>query len=264
MSKPRAYVGSFTMHFGPATTSGRLLAIRTPDKAPKLHYCTPDGQPVRQCYVDDNEKVYFHDELGRAVMDDEGNLVPVNADAVDQAKTSELPLNVLNLTAHNTEDVEKFLFPSNNNAYIFEPVIKNASNKIIDDPVNTQWHDFLNVLVRDSESTFIGRCNLRNHEGLFRLSHYQGYIVIQKMLYPEDLNQYEPIRPELDQVVKDKALSVVSAMTQPFDPSTYNNVITERLIQAASEDFDPSSVVTNSRNETSGIDLSDALDSFLS
>jgi non-homologous end joining protein Ku len=155
------------------------------------------------------------------------------------------------------------LFPSNNNAYIFEPVIKNASNKIIDDPVNTQWHDFLNVLVRESEATFIGRCNLRNHEGLFRLSHYQGYIVIQKMLYPEDLNQYEPIRPDLDSVVKDKALSVVRSMVQPFDPSTYNNVITERLIEATSEDFDPDAI-TSPTEKAGSIDMSSALDSFLS
>jgi non-homologous end joining protein Ku len=251
------------MHFGPATTTGRLLPIRLPDAAPKLHYCTPEGQPVKQCYIDTDSKTYFPDELGRAVMDEDGNLVQVDAEAVTAAKTSDLPLNVINLTAHNADEVERFLFPSNNNAYIFDPVIKNSSNKIIDDPVNTQWHDFMNVLVRDSEATFVGVCNLRNHEGLFRLSHYQGYIVIQKMLYPENLNQYEPIRPELDATVRDKALSVVRSMVQPFDPEAYRNSVTERLLEVTSADFDPTTATP--RVEASAtLDMASALDSFLS
>jgi non-homologous end joining protein Ku len=263
MSKPRAYVSNFTMHFGPATTTGRLMPIRVPDRAPKLHYCTPDAQPVRQCYIDADGKTYFPEELGRATLDDDGNLVPVNTDAIEQAKTSDLPLNILNLTAHAADDLDSYLFPSNNNAYIFEPVIKNSSNKIIDDPVNTQWHDFINVIVRESEAVFIGRCNLRNFEGLYKLSHYQGYLVVQKMLYPEDLNQYETIRPELDSVVLDKALSVVQSMVKPFDPDSYGNVISDRLIQATSEDFDPSSLTPAARSEAASIDLANALDSFL-
>ena len=263
MSKPRAYVSNFTMHFGPATVTGRLLPIRLPDRAPKLHYCTPEGQPVKQCYIDVDGKTYFTDELGRATMDEDGNLIPVNTEAVEAAKASSLPLNILNLTAHNADEIERHMFPSNNNAYIFEPVIKNSSNKVIDDPVNTQWHDFLNVLVRDSEATFVGMCNLRNHEGLFRLSHYQGYIVIQKMLYPEDLNQYEPIRPELDASVRDKALSVVRAMVQPFNPDDYQNAVARRVEDATSEDFDLATADFARKDESTTIDLGSALDSFL-
>jgi len=263
MSKPRAYVGSFTIHFGPATTTGRLLPVRSAESAPKLHYCTPGGEPVKQCYIDADGKTYFHDELGRATMDDDGNLIPIDRDAVDQAKASDLPLNILNITAHNSEDIDRFLFPSNNNAYIFDPVIKNGKN-IIDDPVNQQWHDFLNVIIRDSGAVFIGRCNLRNHEGLFRLSHYQGYLTVQKMLYPEDLNQYEPVHPELDALVRDKALAVVRNLVQAFDPSEYSNVIAERLSQVADQDFDISAVDMPVKSEPATIDLSDALDSFLS
>jgi non-homologous end joining protein Ku len=264
MTKPKAYVGSFTIHFGPATTTGRLLPVRTPDKSPKLHYCTPDGEPVKQCYIDSNDKTYFHDELGRATMDEDGNLTQIDKDAINQAKESDLPLNILNVTAHSHDDIEKFLFPSNNNAYIFDPVIKNGKN-IIDDPVNLQWHNFLNVLVRDSGAVFVGKCNLRNHEGLFQLSHYQGYITIQKMLYPEDLNQYEPMHPELDAVVRDKALAVVRNLIQPFDPAEYNNTIAQKLAEAADQEFDGTSLPTTERkSQPAEINLSDVLDSFLS
>ena len=114
MSKPRSYVSNFTIHFGPATTTGRLLPIRMPDKSPKLHYCTQEGEPVKQCYIDENGKTYFIDELGRATMDDDGNLVQVNSDAIQDAKTSDLPLNVINLTAHSSEEIEQLLKEAQN------------------------------------------------------------------------------------------------------------------------------------------------------
>jgi non-homologous end joining protein Ku len=95
------------------------------------------------------------------------------------------------------------------------------------------------------------------------MSHYQGYIVVQKMLYPESLNQYEPIHPELDAVVRDKALSVVRAMVQPFNPDSYKDVISERIAEAATEDFDPENFQPKERVESAGLDMASALDSFL-
>ena len=84
------------------------------------------------------------------------------------------------------------------------------------------------------------------------------------MLYPEDLNQYEPMTPELDPLVLDKALSVVENMVQPFNPDTYNNVIADRVIAASSADFDPTALSTADESRSTSIDLADALDSFLS
>lgn len=263
MNKVRSYASEFTMRFGPATTRGRLLPIRMADKTPKIHLCTPDGQPVRQCYVDDAGKIFYKEDLGRAVLDDDGNLIQVNAEAVEEAKQSSLPLNTLNLTAHSLDDVDQYLFPSNNNAYIFEPVIKNGK-KIVDDPANVQWHDFLNTLVRDSGFGFVGLCNLRNFEGLFRLSHYQGYIVVQKQLYPENLNQFEHIHPNLPKADKAKALSVVRAMVAPFDPLAYENALIQRLADATEVDYDPTSITVSSpASDTPAFSISDALDAFL-
>ena len=264
MSKPRAYVSDFSMHFGPITTRGRLMPIRVPDKAPKLHYCTPEGLAVKQCYIDDNGKTFAKEELGRAVIDDDGNVTPVNAEAIEEAKTSQLPLNTLSVTTHSIEDIEQYLFPSNNNAYIFEPVIK-VNNKIKDDPVNSQWHEWLNYMVRNTEDVaFIGMCNLRNFEGLFRLSHYQGYLVVQKQLYPESLHQYDALDIQLDEPSAKKAVSLASAMVKPFNPEDYANSVAERLAVVTSEEFDPSTMMDAIAAPTvAEFNIADAVDAFL-
>lgn len=265
MAALKSYVSEFTMHFGPATVRGKLVPVRMPSRKPQLHYCTADGQPVKQVYQAPDGAVYGREELSRATADDEGNLTQVDVNAVSEAKLSSLPLNTLSLSVHDAADVGHYIFPSDNNAYIFQPIIKNGK-KIVDDPVNQQWHDFLNVVIRDSGCVFIGMCNLRNYEGLFRVTHYQGYMAIQKQLFPEDLNQFEVIAPDLPAVEKAKALSVVRAMVTPFTPDDYKDECAERLIQAVDKDFDPSAlpVVNSATMKPDGIDLSSALDAFLS
>jgi len=261
MAKPRSYVSNLRIRFGPAQTQGQLLPIRRSIKT-KLHYCTPEGAPVKQCYVDDAGKTYFKDELGRATKDEEGNLHRVDADAIAEAKSSNLPLNSIMLTPHHAEDIERYLYPSDNNAYIFNPVIKN-NNKVVDDPVNVQWHDFINVVVRDSGLVFLGMCNLSNHEGLFRLSHYQGYLVLQKQLYPEELNQYEAMHPTLEPKVRKQALDIAQKLAQPFDPEAYKDEVEDRVREVAAAGYDESNPIIVPKPEPEVMDLSEALDSFL-
>ena len=261
MAKPRAYIGSFSLRMGPIVTRGRLVPIRKSDQKPKLNLITTEGLPVRQCYIDANGKTYLKEELGRAKPDDDGNLIPVDADAVEDAKKSHLVLNTLDLGVYPSEDIADYLFPDKSNGYIFEPIIKNSSNKVIDDPVNEKWHDVLNVLVRDSKMAFIGRCNFNNYEGMYRLSLYKGRIVVQKQLYPEEVNEIEGIFPKLTRVEKAKALKIAEAMRKEFDPNEYENDITQRLLEVTSVDFDPGNIIQPKR--TLELDLESALDAAL-
>lgn len=252
MAKVKSYVSDFVIRFGPATTHGRLAPVKLPSKEPKFKYCTPEGKAVKQVYTDDDSNIWTIPELQRAIETEDGELKLVDKSAVEAAKTSDLPLNVINLTAHSASDVERHLFPSNNNAYIFEPSSK--------DPANVQWHDFLNVLVRDSGMAFVGMCNLRNYEGLFRVNLYQGYLTIQKQMYPEELNQFEQIHPEVDAAVREKAFAITRKLSEDFDPSNYRNRVAERLTQVADEEFD---IVEFERAATpSEIDLMSALEAF--
>ena len=233
MKKPRAYVSQLTVHFGNATTVGTLRPIRKPEShtQPQYALCTPNGEPVEQVYRDKDGQVWTKDQLARydkKKAEDDGEVQIISQDTINEAKASSLPLNVINLTAHPKEDVEQYVFPSTNQAYIFEPVVKKGT-KEINDPVNTQWYDFMNVILQDGDIALVGMCNLQNHEGLFRLGLYQGWITLQKQLYPEELNQYNHYTVGLNSMVKDKAIDVSRKTIRVFDAEQYVNLVAQRL-----------------------------------
>jgi hypothetical protein len=229
ITKVKAYASQVTMHFGNSTVTGGLYPIRATAKTPKFKLSTPDGKPVDQVYRDEDGKVWEKDMLKRGMFNEEGVFELISDNAVESAKESRLPLNIFNLTAHDRNEVDRYIFPSTNQAYVFKPILKNSKGKEIKDPVNVQWYDFVNVLLRDSEIALLGMCNLQNHEGLFRLGLYQGWITVQKQLHPEELNQYEYYTPDLEYAVREKAVEVSRRAAQSFNAEEYVNQIAERL-----------------------------------
>lgn len=227
--KIKAYVSQLTMHFGSATVTGSLVPVRAVATRPEYKLISPDGKPVEQVYRDEDGKIWEKDVLQRYEKNDpERKIVP--DEAVQQAKESSLPKNIMNLTAHPRSDVERYIFPSTNQAYIFRPVIKNTKGKEIKDPVNVQWYDFINTILRDSDLGLLGLCNLQNHEGLFRLGLYQGWVTVQKQLYPEELNQFDVYKPSLGEAVREKALAVSQKTAVDFQRDEYVNMVTQRLL----------------------------------
>jgi hypothetical protein len=237
------------------------MSIRK-DTETKLHLMTPEGLPVNIVYRDANEKIWTKPELGRGKEDEDGNLIPVDLTAVEEAKKSALVANVIDLNVHPREDVDDFLFPDKSNAYVFLPVIRNSSNKVIDDPVNDKWYEVLNNLVRDPKLAFIGRCNLSGHEGMFRLSIYRGHVVLQKQLFPEEVNEFEVISPKISRVEKAKVAKLAEALVKPFNPEDYPNEITQRVAEATSADFDPAKLKARIDADRE-VDVTSALDAAL-
>lgn len=261
MAGPKAYASQVTLHFGSATVTGALYPIRKTSTTPKFKLATPDAKPVEQVYRDEDGKIWEKDVLKRGIFNSEGEFELVSSTAVEEAKTSTLPLNIFNLTAHPKEDVDRYVFPSTNQAYILRPIVKNSKGKEVKDPVNVQWYDFLNVLLRDADIALLGMCNLQNYEGLFRLGLYQGWITVQKQLYPEELNQYGDYTPTLDYAVREKAVEVSRRAAQQFDAAEYVDHIAERL----------AAITPGSEVDTEGkpmapvaseINMLDALESF--
>jgi non-homologous end joining protein Ku len=249
MAKIKAHVTSFVIRYGAAATTGRLLYLKRPSSEPKFKYCTPSGGAVKQQYVDEAGTAWAIPELHRAIETDDG-LKYIGKEVVSETKKSSLPLNVLNLTVHRKEDIDRL--PSDGSPYIFVPDDK--------DPINVQWHDFIAVAVRESGAAFVGMCNLRNSEGLIRLTMNQGHLTVQKILYPDELNEFEEIHPELDGPTRAKALAIIAKNVEDFDPSMYRNQTAERLAALAESEFEPGQVQDKPAPVT--IDLLAALDDF--
>lgn len=226
-----AYVSQLTMQFGSATTIGSLFGIRATDNSGKYKLCSPEGQRVHQMYQDDEGNLFEYDELKRGKLNEETNTVDiVSEEDIKSAKESKLPDNVITLTAHDKNEIDEFLFPSGSQAYIFKPVVKNGK-KVIEDPINVQWYDFINTILRETDTALIGKCNLRNHEGLFRLGRYKGYITLQKQMYPEELNQFDEWTSSLELPVRNKANELSRKAIKTFEPKKYEDEVKKRLVK---------------------------------
>lgn len=263
MATRRAYVGDFTLRFGPLSTRGKLMSIRNSEGDTKFHLMTPGGDPVHMVFQDPNGVVYAKEELGRGKYDEDKNFVPVDLSEIEAAKESSLTLNTFDLNVHNAADIDDFLFPDKSNAYVFEPVIRNKSNKVIDDPVNQRTHELINALVRNPKLAFIGRCNMNGTEGMYRLSIYRGWIVVQKQLYPEEVHEFNVLpTPRLSRDERTKVTTLAERMVQDFNPEDYPNEIAAAVAAVADGDVDLSKT-TVAKTGPAVVDLNSVLDAAL-
>ncbi len=225
-TKMTTYVSNLTLRLGPIVSNGKLVSVQKPkskQSKPVFHFVTPSGESVQRAYVDETgiqwkeenllkEEVLSHGEKETGVQ-----AAVLTQDQINEQKGSVLPKDIVNLTVHDKGEVEKYLFPGQTNAYVFIPESK--------DPANEQWYAMLLRLVGDSDKAFVATANIKNFEGIFRLSAWRGNLIVQKQVFPEDLNPHAD--PELRFPCDDKALAkgrvVVNKLTKPFDFETYRN-----------------------------------------
>lgn len=262
----KSYVSNFTIHLGPVTTTGKLVAVRlsktkSSNAKPQLRYVSPDGNPVEQRYRDVTTGKFFEvGDLSKGAVNDAGTgMTVVDEEALAEANKSLLPKDVMKLTVHKVEEVEESIFPADSNAYVFYP------NE--DNPTNKGWADFITTALREAGDrfAFLANMNLRNSEGLYRLSIWRGNLIVQKQLYPSDLNDHH-VRSERqpDHVVA-KAIAAVNTLAEPFDPDTYKSDVAARIAQLVADTeanggVSPKPAGAASTAAVAVFDLSDALD----
>lgn len=258
MPKQTAYVNDATVQFGAAKTTGKFLGVKRTDLIPKFVYCTPDGKPVHQVYRDDEGTEYSVPELHRGVMEGK-ELKYVGKEVIEEAKKSELPYNKFPLMPHPAQTVERYLFPSNNQAYVFVPGFKKGNDwvgrdghpKVDPEEVKAIMgaHDFIVAMVEKSGAVFLTLANLRGNEGLFRVGMYQGYLTFQKQMFPEELHQFEELMTQIPPAALKKGLQMVVQKLTDFDPNAYKSTIAEKLAAVAEGDYDPVAGVTKTPDQ---------------
>ncbi len=258
--KPKAYVGNFTIRIGPIQMVGKMFPIRKPKESTGFKLCTPDGRQVKQVYTptDGSDEMFQYAELERGVLDDDGKMVLVGQDNITEAKTSDLPNNVINVTVHDEREVDGMMWPSDDNAYLFEP---NSA-----DPANVQWHEVLLGLLTKGNKAYVGMCKFHNNDGFYRLTVWRDRIVMQKQLFPESLHDHSkyPADVKVQAAIVKKAASVMDKITEPFDPSLYvdeqTNRVKELIDSAAEGTVQP---VVKKKATTAQVDIASILDSFI-
>lgn len=258
--KPKAYVKHFTIRVGPIQTAGAMIPVRKGKPKSDFKLCTPDGQAVKQMYQSADGETWEYYQLGRAVENEHGQLVPVDQEAIAAAKKSDLPSNILNVTVHNANEVSDSLFPSNDNAYVFEPDS--------DDPANVEWYEVLRSLIDKGDKAYVGVAKFHGHEGFFRLVTWRDRIVMQRQLFPEHLHAHEQYQSgvKVKAALAKKAQKVMDKLCVDFDPDGYVDVNTKRILELSEKAIDgtlDSAEFVKASAAPSAVDVDSVLDSFL-
>ena len=260
MAAPKSVVSQFVVHFGPATVTGSLHSIKASEPKATIVTCGPNGEIVKQGYSD-GENFWTQKDCGKGEKQEDGSMKLLSAEAVALAKASPMPKNVLNVEVHRSQDVDKFLFRSPDSTYIMLPVIKNGRT-VIEDPANDKWYTFLRTAVENSpEHTFVGRANIRNKESTVRLGIHEGHLMVERMLYPEQLNEFPNPVGSLTATEAAKVSAIVEALTKPFDLSGHRDNVPDRLAVAVEAGADGVPKV-EAEPIPDTFDLGSALDSF--
>lgn len=228
----KAYVSEFRIAVGPVTTTGALVKIDKTDKTGSYVSvcpdCTTEPTKPRQAYICDAcESQHTIGELLKAKEID-GELKFVSKEQITEAKTSDLPKNVLKVTVHPSDEVWEQTYGVGGNAYVFVPAAAD------------EYYATLVALVADPGRTYLGVCNLRNSEGLFRLQVWRDQLVVQKIAWPDEIDALEAPELTVDEEIVKFAKEFVDRITVPFDASSYKSTVKDKLatINAALADSD--------------------------
>jgi non-homologous end joining protein Ku len=224
---PRRYVSNFTLQVGPISVSGSLTPLVSTEsrEATRFPFICPDCESVtqvRQGYTcAQGHGPFGPGDLARSRELPDGSWVRISEEEYVAARGSDLPANVLRVAVHPTDQIR--LVP-HGTSYVFAPAIA--------DPTFAA----LMKLVDESGKAFVGVANLRGHEGVFQLQVHDGNLVIEKAVWPESLNEFEPVNVEPDVAIYGAALGMLDRIQVDFKADDYKSgsiarakALTERL-----------------------------------
>lgn len=207
--------------FGMVTIPVRLYTA-TQEHDIKFHQVHgADGGRIRYkrvCEVCGQEVPY--DEIDRAVEQPDGTIVTVTKDELDELAVP---------TGHEI-DVVQFV-PSDQ----IDPVLFARSYYVEPDVKAVKPYVLLREALRETDRIAIGRVALRQRESLAALRVRDDVIIVQTMLWPDEVRGpfFEVLSSdvELRSQEKQMATSLVESLTADFDPDAF----TDRYAEAVAE-----------------------------
>lgn len=262
----RPYVKDLVVQFGLLSSKTSLLTPSVPNakKAEQFHKACPtcgtaNPHRVRQRYVcsDDPEHGPFMPDELLTCTEIDGNVVIVDAEAVEAAKASDLPEKLLELRSHPYQPEKTF---ASGSAYVLIPSSPNDKFyavllQLIDD-------DGL-VRTETGPKMLVGEVALRKGtEAFVRVERWGGHLVLRQLLRPEDVDSFPEIDAGVETKMVDLARQLVDAQAEEFDPEAYRADVRERLaaVVAAAQDGEVLVPAHEAREQQSTEDLMAALE----
>lgn len=233
MSTPRAYVGAFTISLGLIQVTGKLLPVIIPNRTRQNSFrrVLPDRKEptlVSQVYIAADETVenfsalYQQGDLLQAKEMEDGTLRFVDPEDVKEARTSGLPLNLAEIKVFRASDVEGRIWSDpDGGAYVFAPQATN------------DHYSALVAAIDSGEHVFLGVANIRNSESFFRLRTWAGHLVVEKILWPDEVNEFEPVEVTSSSRLAGAITEMVRGLEEDFDPEAFQSSTKAKLIELA-------------------------------
>ncbi|MGH3915103.1 MAG: Ku protein [Pseudonocardiaceae bacterium] len=210
-----------TVAFGMVTIPVRLYAA-TQEHNIRFHQVHgADGGRIRYkrfCEVCGREVSY--DEIDRAVEQPDGALVTVARDELDDLAVP---------TGHEIEVVQ--FVPSQQ----IDPILFERSYYVEPDAEAIKPYALLREALRDTDRIAIGRIALRQRESLAALRVRDDVIIVQTMLWPDEVREpsFEVLTMDVELRLEEKrmAQALVKNLTKDFEPDSFTDRYTEAVAE---------------------------------
>ncbi|HEY2766144.1 MAG TPA: Ku protein [Pseudonocardiaceae bacterium] len=181
----------------------------------------------RVCEVCGEEVPY--DEIDRAVEQPDGTLVTVTKEELDELAVP---------TGHEIDVVE--FVPADQ----IDPVLFGRSYYVEPDSKAVKPYVLLREALRDTDRIAIGRIALRQRESLAALRVRDDVIIVQTMLWPDEVREpaFEVLSADVELRPQEKQMAetLVESLTTDFDPAAFTDRYTEAVAElVASKTADP-------------------------
>ncbi|HEY2725057.1 MAG TPA: Ku protein [Pseudonocardiaceae bacterium] len=239
--------------FGMVTIPVRLYTA-TQEHDVRFHQVhSADGGRIRYkrvCEIDGEEVPYA--DIDRAVEQPDGSMVMVTKEELDELAVP---------TGHEI-DVIQFV-----PAEQIDPVLYAKSYYVEPDPKAVKPYELLREALRDTDRIAIGRVAMRQRERLAALRVHEDVIVVQTMLWPDEVREpsFEVLSTDVELRPQEKQMAeaLVDSLTSDFDPETftdrYADAVAELVESKASGATRPQVAETAAADEGEVTDLVDAL-----
>lgn len=192
-----------------------------------------DGGRIRYkrvCEVCGEEVPY--DEIDRAVEQPDGTMVTVTKDELDALAVP---------TGHEIEVVQ--FVPAEQ----IDPVLYDRSYYVEPDATAVKPYVLLREALRDTDRIAIGRIALRQRESLAALRVRDDVIIVQTMLWGDEVRKpsFEVLSADVQLKAQEKkmAAALVDSLTDDFDPDAFTDRYTEAVAELiASKEAGPAPV----------------------
>lgn len=219
-TEQRSFASNVTFLVGEAAVQLDVVPLRrtgSKQEASLKSVCPNEHEApttVRQFYECEHGHKHTDGQLLKARALDDGSLVLIDKDEASELRTGGFAKNQMIISAHPADEVAAQCRPDEL-GYRLRPNRKSA-------PIARKLYSTLMALASTDGVALLGELRLKDSRRLYRLEVWNGQLIVQSLIHPDDLAGTDQIAlPEFDKAqikaLQDRARELVDS----FDPERY-------------------------------------------